>query len=177
MVKTKQSKLSHKTPHKVDLSPLANQQIQLRDLRILNSMCSIPLPGKENNIPELQQTVGVKSRTEKEPPMVVLEILFTLIGDFADGREGLRIQVRYGLAYSIKSLEGITTDQINAFGNIVGVNNAWPYWREFVQSMINRMNLPPLTLPLLRPDQLKFTTVQSPGEKKSKKRAHKKKHQ
>jgi|GEM_PF-454200 len=30
--------------------------------------------------------------------------------------------------------------------------NSWPYFREFVQSITNRMNIPPLTLPLFKPD-------------------------
>jgi hypothetical protein len=29
------------------------------------------------------------------------------------------------------------------------ISNAWPYWREFVQSMSNRMGFPALTVPLL----------------------------
>jgi|GEM_PF-1005178 hypothetical protein len=33
--------------------------------------------------------------------------------------------------------------------NIIPVSNAWPYWREFVQSMSARMGFPALTVPLL----------------------------
>ena len=29
------------------------------------------------------------------------------------------------------------------------ISNAWPYWREFVQSMSTRMGFPALTVPLL----------------------------
>ncbi len=29
------------------------------------------------------------------------------------------------------------------------ISNAWPYWREFVQSMSARMGFPALTVPLL----------------------------
>jgi hypothetical protein len=29
------------------------------------------------------------------------------------------------------------------------ISNAWPYWREFVQSMSSRMGFPALTVPLL----------------------------
>ena len=30
--------------------------------------------------------------------------------------------------------------------------NSWPYFREFIQSMTSRMNIPPLTLPLFKTD-------------------------
>jgi len=33
--------------------------------------------------------------------------------------------------------------------NIIPISNAWPYWREFVQSMSARMGFPALTVPLL----------------------------
>jgi len=32
---------------------------------------------------------------------------------------------------------------------IIPISNAWPYWREFVQSMSSRMGFPALTVPLL----------------------------
>lgn len=36
------------------------------------------------------------------------------------------------------------------FKNINLPMNSWPYFREFVQSMTQRMNLPPITIPLLK---------------------------
>jgi hypothetical protein len=35
------------------------------------------------------------------------------------------------------------------FRTINPISNAWPYWREFVQSMSSRMGFPALTVPLL----------------------------
>ena len=35
------------------------------------------------------------------------------------------------------------------FFKINPVSNAWPYWREFVQSMSTRMGFPALTVPML----------------------------
>jgi hypothetical protein len=50
------------------------------------------------------------------------------------------------------------------FSQTVGVQNVWPYWREFVQSMPARMGLPPLRMPLLNPAQLTFTPDQNQAE-------------
>jgi len=55
-------------------------------------------------------------------------------------------EIKYGLP---KELE-VSQEQLNTFAKFNGVFNAWPYWREFVQSMVARMNLPTLTLPMFR---------------------------
>jgi len=41
-------------------------------------------------------------------------------------------------------------EAVKAFKDGNAVFNCWPYFREYVQNTITRMNLPPLTLPLLR---------------------------
>ena len=43
-----------------------------------------------------------------------------------------------------------TSDELQAFANTNALMNCWPYWRELVQSTVTRMNLPPITVPLLR---------------------------
>jgi hypothetical protein len=62
----------------------------------------------------------------------------------------VRIDARFALTYSIGSQDGLTDENYYAFGQRNGVYNAWPYWREFVQSTTVRMGLPPLTLPVYR---------------------------
>ncbi len=43
-----------------------------------------------------------------------------------------------------------TPEAVKAFKDGNAVFNCWPYFREYVQNTITRMNLPPLTVPLLR---------------------------
>jgi hypothetical protein len=52
--------------------------------------------------------------------------------------------------------------------NIIPISNAWPYWREFVQSMSARMGFPALTVPLLE------ITPKKPTVKEAKRQAAKK---
>ncbi|MBM4300017.1 MAG: hypothetical protein FJ121_00570 [Deltaproteobacteria bacterium] len=40
-------------------------------------------------------------------------------------------------------------DDLEYFFRINPISHAWPYWREFVQSMSSRMGFPALTVPLL----------------------------
>ena len=52
--------------------------------------------------------------------------------------------------------------------NIIPIPNAWPYWREFAQSMSSRMGFPALTVPLLEivPKKTETKEVKSQPVKK-----------
>jgi preprotein translocase subunit SecB len=54
------------------------------------------------------------------------------------------------LLYNIKSFEGLDEKAFMSFAELNGTYNAWPYWREFVQNITNRMQLPTLTIPVFR---------------------------
>jgi hypothetical protein len=54
------------------------------------------------------------------------------------------------------------------------ISNAWPYWREFVQSMSARMGFPALTVPLLE-IALKKATLKQAKSKPAKKEATRRK--
>lgn len=48
------------------------------------------------------------------------------------------------------ALEEIDGDAVMAFSQFNAAFNAWPYWREYVQSMAARLGLPSVTVPILR---------------------------
>jgi len=60
----------------------------------------------------------------------------------------LRIICTFKLRYSSKMT--LKEDFIEIFKERNVPVNTWPYFREFVQNMTQRMNIPPLTLPLLK---------------------------
>jgi len=45
----------------------------------------------------------------------------------------------------------IDRSEADVFARVNGIYNAWPYLREFVQTSLVRLSLPPFELPLLRP--------------------------
>jgi len=59
-------------------------------------------------------------------------------------------------------------------GTINPISNAWPYWREFVQSMSSRMGFPALTVPLLE-IAVKKTATQEPKSQPVKKESTRRK--
>ncbi len=62
----------------------------------------------------------------------------------------LTIAATFLLLYSIKDADDLSDDAFRSFAELNGTYNAWPYWREFVQSMTTRMDLPTLTIPVFR---------------------------
>jgi hypothetical protein len=159
MAKKKQPPAGAGAESAVDLSPLL-PQVQLHDLRLLNTSCSVPAAGPPKPTPELRQSITVNSSRTAQPPAIVVQISFSLIGTDAEKHEGLRVEATFGLMYLTRSADAIPPEVLAAFSQTVGVQNVWPYWREFVQSMTGRMGLPPLRMPLLNPAQLAFTPDQ-----------------
>jgi len=58
-----------------------------------------------------------------------------------------RIRLEYEL---VKDRGAVDDADATVFGRVNGIYNAWPYLREFVQSGLLRLGLPPFELPLLR---------------------------
>ncbi len=67
------------------------------------------------------------------------------------------IQATFLLTYELKEPEIFPPAHFLAFARMNGIYNAWPYWREYVQNVTGRMGLPPLTLPVFRLSDLKFS--------------------
>lgn len=58
------------------------------------------------------------------------------------------------LKYSVPASTALKPEVVEAFAATNGLYHAWPYWREFVQSMSSRLNLPQIVLPAMRMTEL-----------------------
>jgi hypothetical protein len=161
MAKKKQARTASKVIQPIDLTPLT-RQATLADLRLLESTSSVAITGAMPPPREVTQTIVVGSKQDAEKQLIIAQLSLSLVGANADQSVGLRIEATFGLSYSFPSLDGITDEIANAFCRVLGTSHVWPYWREFVQSMIGRMGLPPFHVPLLRLDQLVKTSNQQP---------------
>jgi preprotein translocase subunit SecB len=56
----------------------------------------------------------------------------------------------FEVLYRIPADLEYTEEEMKDFVELNAVFNAWPYFREIVQSILSRMNLPTITLPLFR---------------------------
>jgi preprotein translocase subunit SecB len=139
-------------------------QIQLRDLRLFKSACVHGV----GRVPELEQQIKLTIRPNPDKPnTVIVRVEFVLSGKAPDGQEGLRIEATFAALYEVESLDKFTPDQVAAFLPSIALGNVWPYWREFVQSTTVRMGLPPLRVPLLRPNQISGTKTIREGTPKT----------
>ena len=69
---------------------------------------------------------------------------------FEDEEKPIQIKAVLELVYNCEKVSSLTDRALKDFGEINGVYNAWPYWREFVQNTVARMELPPLIVPTFR---------------------------
>ena len=78
-----------------------------------------------------------------------VNIKYTLHATATTKRDyALKLECSYQLKY--ESVDPLPTEFVEIFLDVNLKLNTWPYFREYVQNMVSRMNLPPLTLDLLR---------------------------
>lgn len=73
-----------------------------------------------------------------------------------EGATEVQVDASFELVYSFpkEMLPAPGKHELQAFAETNAVMNCWPYWRELVQGMVAKMNLPPLLVPLVRWVQL-----------------------
>jgi hypothetical protein len=97
------------------------------------------------------EVVSEGSLLEQNKEHFIAKTSFSAKGQPEEGeKEVASLESEYILTYSLKGREQVTTEDLEQFCHINAIYNAWPYWREFLQNMSNRMELPTLTLPLLK---------------------------
>lgn len=104
---------------------------------------------------------GMRLEYSQRPPQLIqadasdefalkVSLLVVAKPDEPEADAALEVEATFVLQYSLSRAEGVTSEDLTAFGLINGVYNAWPYWREFVQNTTARMGLPTITAPVFR---------------------------
>lgn len=143
----------------IEVYPLV-EQLELVDLRLLESSSILQLNVQVNNVTKINQSVNISFKRREEPAGIIMQYILSVAGISENQDELIRISAKYGEIYQINTKEIFSDETIEKFGQYVGLNTVWPYWREFVQSITIRMSLPPLILPLIRPGSFQFTKDQ-----------------
>lgn len=63
------------------------------------------------------------------------------------------------IVYSVPNRNDIPEDAFVHFANLNGAYNAWPYWRELVQSVTGRAGLAGIMVPVYRPSNADLGTT------------------
>lgn len=131
----------------------------LDTIRLVKADAFLDLPSKPPSSKMKHRSIKVSV----EPPVckgklvskTQLDIVatFSLHGTGGPGsrtKPDLQITCSFELTYSLPKNLAASEGEIDAFCQTNAMLNSWPYWREFVQSTVVRMNMPPLVLPLFR---------------------------
>lgn len=148
-----QEKARPQSESKAKLSAKVSARVEIEEVSLLSADVRRSdefKPGKT----QVEFQPEIAYRLDKANSRISLKIRFVLTLSNRDRNEktyeALKFDVVFVLTYKLSSLGGLTRSHFSAFGELNGVFNVWPYWREFVQSTTTRMGLPPLMVPSLK---------------------------
>jgi len=154
----------------IDLSRIISV-VQIESVRLCEAHCRSAVHPSE-----IADSINVKTSTEaavvKEPgdnSSLRVETTFTMEVRSASDEEKLQAEIRgrFELSYEVPGNESFSPEELEGFGHVNAVFNAWPYWRELVQTSLARMAMPPLTVPVFRlppPDMAAHAAQQDDDE-------------
>lgn len=121
--------------------------VELDSVRITRSRFVTSMDGRL--VPSVE--LATSSRTIEEVKETALSVTLDLVlRGYKDEEPLLDINARIEAIYTVPAGSSFTPYQLRSFAKANGMLNVWPYWRDFVQSSVQRAGLPPLTLPLFR---------------------------
>lgn len=98
---------------------------------------------------------------EMSPDGTTLGCAVNFGATFDEEPEPYELYARFRLLYSIEEEAELDEADVNQFANWNGVFNAWPYWREYLSSTINRAQLPRFVVPVMGVPRTTATTSES----------------
>ena len=137
----------------VDLARIVSV-VQIEGVRLREAFCRSGIRPSE-----IAETIRVKTSRNaavvKEPGddgSLRIETTFGFEVRSDSEEEALQAEVRgtFELSYQVPNGEKFSPEELKAFAEFNAVFNAWPYWRELVQTSLARMSLPVLTVPVFR---------------------------
>ena len=137
----------------VDLSRIVSV-IEIKSVRLCEAHCRSAVHPSET-----AGTINVKNSYKaavvKEPGedgFLRIETIFAMEVRRESDKGKLQAEIRgtFELSYKVPDDESFSSEDLDAFGQVNAVFNAWPYWRELVQASLARMSMPLLAVPVFR---------------------------
>ena len=142
------------TEEETKLSIAVHQNAQICDVRLARAKNVGDHPGIA-----LKDTIAVslevKAKEIDVPTgQLSVEVSFRLLGSRKEGQPKTRtvfcIECTFEVSYNLRPEFTPTVEQVKAFKDGNAIFNCWPYCRQYVQEMMQRMGYHPLLLPFLR---------------------------
>lgn len=124
----------------------------LQNVRLIAANCLLRPSGLKGPY-EIDISHSTNIQINKEKKVIVVLPTFALVARVVEKKGNTpdyEISASFALSYSVESFEGLKEENFYSFGEANGIYNAWPYWREFVQSTTSRMGISQLTVPVFR---------------------------
>lgn len=133
-----------------DISALV-AAVKIGGIRLVEStlQTDIAAPPQADVEAEIGHKSSVLQRPDKDGSFLIrTDFKFSIKQD--DGKTPVTIKAGFELNYSLPANLKSTPTELEEFGRSNAIFNAWPYWREYLQSTLVRMGLPAFTLPVYR---------------------------
>ncbi len=104
------------------------------------------LPVSAIDVPDPELGIDVKWTLADDAKQLGCLITFATI--FREA-EPYRLTAQFRLVYDLELTQPPEREDLNQFANWNAVFNAWPYWREYLSSTLNRARLPYYLVPVM----------------------------
>ena len=142
------------TPVQIQHARRLMAHAQIRDVRLLQARVRYGPPAKPAAKTASGFEIDIATNTQGKlthDGKLKIVVSSSLKARRARSRKAeVEVEASFQLLYALPEELKPTQREIRAFADSNAMLNSWPYWREFVQNTVSRMNLPPLVLPLFR---------------------------
>lgn len=133
-----------------NIAPLV-AAVQLESVRLVESTVETKVrSAKETGDIDIKFDMSAKATPLVDGTFYVLAKADLNIVQRKDKKLAVSVQIAYELKYNLPPDFKANKKDLNKFAQINGIFNVWPYWREYIQSVFERMNLPSIVLPVYR---------------------------
>ena len=122
------------------------ERIELKDIYLIESKSKVD---EANRAPKLELIINDKNifSTSGDELKVISRYSFKAKAEDLT-KPFVEIVVKFQLVYDIRDNVEVTKDFFDVYEELTLGFMVWPYFREYIQNSLTRMNLPPLTLPM-----------------------------
>src|SRR5262249_16336477 len=126
------------------------QAVQLRDVRVVDvaANTTIRTPSQAGKA-DLFVDWAAKPKSRAGSELIVEAVVEARIGrGEGEAAPVVRIRTVFEVTYTLPEEVAASDAELNAFAQLNGTFNAWPYARALIQNLSTSMNLPPITIPV-----------------------------
>lgn len=122
------------------------ERIELKEIYLIESKSKVD---EANRAPKLELIIHDKNTFSTSGDELRVFSRYSFKAKAEDlAKPFVEIVVKFQLIYDIRDKVEVTKDFFDVYEALTLGFIVWPYFREYVQNILIRMNLPPLTLPM-----------------------------